>query len=54
MPIPTRLPDAPPDPLANRQRRRLCQVLWLLVGAFVLVVGINLASGAARTAELED
>ncbi|MGE4365840.1 putative bifunctional diguanylate cyclase/phosphodiesterase [Thermomonas sp.] len=53
MPISPRLPDAPPDPLAARQRRRLCQVLWLLVGAFVLVIGINLASGAYRTAEME-
>ncbi|MFN7136566.1 MAG: putative bifunctional diguanylate cyclase/phosphodiesterase [Thermomonas sp.] len=53
MPTPPRLPDAPPDPLATRQRRRLRQVLCLLVGAFIVVIGINLASGAARTAELE-
>ncbi|MFN3311364.1 MAG: hypothetical protein ACK40R_06615, partial [Thermomonas sp.] len=53
MPNPPRPPDASPDPLATRQQRRLCQVLWLLVGAFTLVIGINLASGSTRTAELE-
>ncbi|WP_240125470.1 putative bifunctional diguanylate cyclase/phosphodiesterase [Thermomonas alba] len=53
MSSPSRRPDASPDPFAAGRRRRLRQVLWLLTGAFALVIGLNLADAAYATAGLE-